>query len=43
MANRGITWDPLINTIEDLKEHGSRKMPKMYRGEHRNNPYVEAY
>ncbi|RYP44545.1 hypothetical protein DL768_008994 [Monosporascus sp. mg162] len=31
MANRGVTWDPLVNTIQDLKEQGSRKMPRMYR------------
>lgn len=32
MANRGATWDPLVNTIDDLKEQGSSKLPKMYRG-----------
>ncbi|RYP04926.1 hypothetical protein DL764_004138 [Monosporascus ibericus] len=31
MANRGVTWDPLVNTIQDLKEQGSCKMPRMYR------------
>ncbi|VUC29258.1 unnamed protein product [Clonostachys rosea] len=31
MANRGISLDPLVYSIQDLKEHGSRKLPKMYR------------
>ncbi|VUC26969.1 unnamed protein product [Clonostachys rosea] len=31
MANRGVTWDPLVHTIQDLKELGSKKLPKMYR------------
>ncbi|KAL6918468.1 hypothetical protein FSST1_009963 [Fusarium sambucinum] len=31
MANRGISWDPSVHTIEDLKQHGSAKLPKMYR------------
>ncbi|KAI0435754.1 hypothetical protein F4803DRAFT_286060 [Xylaria telfairii] len=31
MANRGATWDPMVHTIADLKEHGSKKMTKMYR------------
>ncbi|KAI4595526.1 hypothetical protein KJ359_006872 [Pestalotiopsis sp. 9143b] len=31
MANRGVTWDPLVHTIADLAELGSKKMPKMYR------------
>ncbi|KAM0542264.1 hypothetical protein ACHAPJ_012872 [Fusarium lateritium] len=30
MANRGLSWDPLVHTIADLKEHGSAKLPKMY-------------
>lgn len=32
MANRGATLDPDVFTIADLKEAGSKKMPKMYRG-----------
>lgn len=32
MANRGVSWDPSVHTIEDLKQHGSAKLPKMYRG-----------
>jgi (S)-2-hydroxy-acid oxidase len=31
MANRGVTWDPLVHTIQDLKDLGSKKLPKMYR------------
>lgn len=31
MANRGATWDPMVHTIADLKEHGSKKLTKMYR------------
>ncbi|RKU43204.1 hypothetical protein DL546_006001 [Coniochaeta pulveracea] len=31
MANRGATWDPDVHTIADLKELGSKKLPKMYR------------
>lgn len=32
MANRGLTLDPHVFTISDLKEIGSSKLPKMYRG-----------
>lgn len=32
MANRGKSYDPKVHTIADLKEHGSRALPKMYRG-----------
>ncbi|KAF5502404.1 Oxidase FUB9 [Colletotrichum aenigma] len=31
MANRGVSWDTLIHSIQDLKDHGSRRLPKMYR------------
>ncbi|KAF7191926.1 Oxidase FUB9 [Pseudocercospora fuligena] len=31
MANRGITWDPQVHTISDLKALGSARLPKMYR------------
>ncbi|KAM5349041.1 hypothetical protein ACJ41O_008864 [Fusarium nematophilum] len=31
MANRGVSWDPHVHTIADLKELGSNKLPKMYR------------
>ncbi|EOD45740.1 putative fmn-dependent dehydrogenase family protein [Neofusicoccum parvum UCRNP2] len=31
MANRGVTLDPHVFTINDLKERGSSKLPKMYR------------
>ncbi|KAB2581035.1 Peroxisomal (S)-2-hydroxy-acid oxidase GLO4 [Lasiodiplodia theobromae] len=31
MANRGLTLDPHVFTISDLKEIGSSKLPKMYR------------
>lgn len=32
MANRGAAFDEHVSTIEDLKELGSKKLPKMYRG-----------
>lgn len=32
MSNRGVTWDPKVHTIDDLKVEGSKKIPKMYRG-----------
>ena len=32
MANRGLTLDPHVFTINDLKELGSSRLPKMYRG-----------
>lgn len=31
MANRGASWDPNVHTIDDLKELGSKNLPKMYR------------
>ncbi|KAF4898092.1 Oxidase FUB9 [Colletotrichum fructicola] len=31
MANRGVSWDTLVHSIQDLKDHGSRRLPKMYR------------
>ncbi|KAJ4263503.1 hypothetical protein NW762_006322 [Fusarium torreyae] len=31
MANRGVSWDPNVHTISDLKELGSKRLPKMYR------------
>ncbi|KAI0019438.1 FMN-dependent dehydrogenase [Xylariomycetidae sp. FL0641] len=31
MANRGETWDPNVHTIQQLKELGSKNLPKMYR------------
>ena len=31
MANRGQSWDSQVHSIADLREHGSRKLPKMYR------------
>lgn len=31
MANRGQTWDTQVHSIADLREHGSKKLPKMYR------------
>jgi nicotinamide mononucleotide adenylyltransferase len=34
MANRGISWDPLVHSIQDLKEEGSKRLPKMYRGKY---------
>lgn len=32
MANRGAAFDDHVSTIEDLKELGSKKLPKMYSG-----------
>ncbi|GAB7332141.1 hypothetical protein MBLNU13_g04017t1 [Cladosporium sp. NU13] len=31
MANRGQSWDTRVHSIADLREHGSKKLPKMYR------------
>ncbi|KAI6919226.1 FMN-dependent dehydrogenase [Hortaea werneckii] len=31
MANRGKTWDQQVHSIADLRDHGSRKLPQMYR------------
>lgn len=31
MANRGQSWDAHVHSIADLREHGSKKLPKMYR------------
>lgn len=31
MANRGQTWDAIVHSIADLREYGSKKLPKMYR------------
>ncbi|KAI7204637.1 hypothetical protein D0869_01090 [Hortaea werneckii] len=31
MANRGQTWDPQVHSIADLRDHGSRNLPQMYR------------
>ncbi|KAF4544072.1 FMN-dependent dehydrogenase family protein [Lasiodiplodia theobromae] len=31
MANRGAAFDEHVSTIEDLKELGSKRLPKMYR------------
>ncbi|KAI1391586.1 FMN-dependent dehydrogenase [Hypoxylon trugodes] len=31
MANRGVSYDPSVHTIADLKELGCRKIPVMYR------------
>lgn len=31
MANRGLTWDPQVHSIADLKALGSARLPKMYR------------
>lgn len=31
MANRGQSWDTQVHSIADLREHGSKKLPKMYR------------
>lgn len=33
MANRGEILDPHVFTVNDLKERGSSKLPKMYRGD----------
>ena len=33
MANRAPTLDPYVVSIDDLKEQGSQKLPKMFRGE----------
>ncbi|KAH6885205.1 hypothetical protein B0T10DRAFT_539626 [Thelonectria olida] len=30
MANRGKSYDPKVHTIADLKDYGSRALPKMY-------------
>ncbi|EEU45754.1 uncharacterized protein NECHADRAFT_41767 [Fusarium vanettenii 77-13-4] len=29
MANRGVSWDPHVHTIADLKDLGSKKLPKI--------------
>lgn len=31
MANRGQSWDTQVHSIADLREYGSKKLPKMYR------------
>lgn len=31
MANRGQSWDSQVHSIADLREYGSKKLPKMYR------------
>ncbi|KAJ4317299.1 hypothetical protein N0V84_007435 [Fusarium piperis] len=31
MANLGVSWDLHVHTIADLKDLGSKKLPKMYR------------
>ncbi|KAF3801748.1 Oxidase FUB9 [Colletotrichum gloeosporioides] len=31
MASRGVSWDTSVHSIQDLKYHGSRRLPKMYR------------
>ena len=31
MANRGKSWDTQVHSIADLREYGSKKLPKMYR------------
>jgi hypothetical protein len=32
MANRGTSYDPDVHTIADLKQLGSKRLPKMYSG-----------
>lgn len=34
MANRGISYDPVVHSIQDLKEEGSKRLPKMYKGKY---------
>ncbi|CAI0646455.1 unnamed protein product [Colletotrichum noveboracense] len=39
MANRGVSWDTLVHSIQDLKDHGSRRLPKMYRVKENEEAY----